>query len=87
MLIGVQTPLIGVQSLLTGPTTNLTTFYLLCMQVTRPAITLLGVSRALFGIQCQILNYRLMSRRKLVPVDPEHQPPIRTFDLSVGKLA
>ena len=47
--------------------------------MTRPAITLLGVSTALFGVQCQTLNYRLMSRRKLVPVDPKHQPPIRTF--------
>ena len=34
---------------------------------------------AFFGVQCQILNYGLMSRSKLVPVDPEHQPPIRTF--------
>ena len=61
--------LIGIQTRLT---------YHVC-KVTRPAITLLGVSKALFGVQCQTLNYRLMSRRKLVPVDPEHQPPIRTF--------
>ena len=27
----------------------------------------------------KISNYRLMSRRRLVPVDPDHQPPIRTF--------
>ena len=82
-LIGIQTPLIGVQSLLTGPPTNLAIFYLLCMQGDQAcnylAITLLGVPKALFGIQCQTLYYRLMSRQKLVPVDPERQPPIRTF--------